>query len=205
MIRTARFRTLSLLGLILLLGLGAVVVRASGLFIAVQDPERLARPVAPIPLLAPPSSEGYEQLPAGVVDTSISAPDDRPVAYLAQPPSGLDQSLAVNFPNINDWSSSDSVEFFVLASVRYSGSGHTVLVTTARPSPEAARESWVLGDETIRLADGSLAWVSTDKPGETPNRLVMVNEDDLIITVASDLPIETIQELASQIVVKQGH
>ncbi len=74
-------------------------------------------------------------------------------------------------------------------------------MTTARPSPEAARESWVLGDETIQLADGSLAWVSTDKPGETPNRLVIV-KDDLIITVASDLPIETIQELASQIVVK---
>ncbi|HET90311.1 MAG TPA: hypothetical protein ENN99_06185 [Chloroflexi bacterium] len=203
MLGTARFRMLSLLSLILLLGLGAVVVRASGLFTAVQDPERLARPVAPIPLLAPPSSEGYEQLPADVVDTPISAPDDRPVAYLAQPPSGLAQSLAVNFPNTDDWSSSDSVEFFVLASVRYSGSGHIILVTTARPSPEAARESWVLGDETIQLADGSLAWISTDKPGETPNRLVIV-KDDLIITVASDLPIETIQELASQIVVKQG-
>jgi hypothetical protein len=137
------------------------------------------------------------------VDISKSVPDDRPVAYLAQQPSGLTQAMAVNFPDIIDWSSPDSVEFSVLASVRYSGSGHIVLVTTARPSPEAARLPWVLGDETIQLADGSSAWVSTNQPGETPNRLVMLR-DDLIITVASDLPIETVQELVSQIVVKQG-
>lgn len=201
MLRISKFKTVSLLALLLILGLAAVAVRAYGGLLVQHPEERSAAPVPP--LLAPPGSEGYEQLPTNAVDISKSVPDDRPVAYLAQQPSGLTQAMAVNFPDIIDWSSPDSVEFSVLASVRYSGSGHIVLVTTARPSPEAARLPWVLGDGTIQLADGSSAWVSTNQPGETPNRLVMLR-DDLIITVASDLPIETVQELVSQIVVKQG-
>jgi hypothetical protein len=195
--RILSLKVLSLLAVLLALATAMIVAQASGVFISVENPEEISLTSAvPVPpLLAPPSGDYVR-----VADVSTSAPDDRPVACLVEPPQEFALSVEVNFPDIGNRSSSGDVAFFVLASVRYAGSGHTILVTTAELSPEAAKQPWVLGNETVRLDDGTRAWQTIDQPGDTPNRLVLL-KDDLIITIASDLAVEKIQELALQIVV----
>ncbi len=188
------------LGLLAIVAISIVfvtTVTSSG-FINVRDPETAKGPVIVPPLLAPPGQAGYISQQTGSV---ITAPDGRPVAQLAAPPVDLAQGIAVNLPNSNPMQNAATVSYAILASVRYTGNGHIVLVTTARPSLAAAQQPSVLGDQTVKLDDGSTAWGATGIPGDTPNQLVLVR-GDLIITIAGDLPINSLKVLAAQVVIK---
>lgn len=190
-----KFLGLSMIATILLT-LGAAAA-ASGL-INVRNPETVGEtPGLVPPLLAPPGQEDYIKQRSDVV---IAAPDGRHIAQFANPPADLAQSIAVNLPDTQPVEANE-VAYTILSSVRYEGHGHTVLVTTARPSPAAAQQPTVFGNQTFRLADGSTAWGMTGMPGEVPNRLVWVR-GNLIITVASDLPLDDVKALAIGVIIR---
>ncbi len=177
---------LVIVGLVLLVGLvGTAAVGA-----VVQRPE------APPPLLAPPDSVSYEQQSSS--DALIVADDGRLIAQLRQPPAEFDESIGVYLPEMKPWEDPEAEAYAVLASVRYVGSGGTILVTTAQPSPGALRLMAAPGERAIQLG-GTEAWLSTDMGGDFPNRTLFIQED-LIVTVAGDLPPETLQELSAQVV-----
>ncbi len=186
-----------LLAIAVLLLVSTTAAFASG-FLNVLNPETAKGPAIVPPLLAPPGQAGYANQPAG---EGIIAPDHRPVAQLLAPPADLSQSLAVNFPNGPSEASSAMISYSILASVRYGGNGHTLLVTTARPSRAAAQQPTVLGNQTIKLPEGTTAWVTTGIPGDTPNQVVFLR-NDLIITVAGDLPVSSLAEFAEQVIVE---
>lgn len=188
---------LILLAMMAVLLIGTAITTASG-FISVINPETVAGPAIVPPLLAPPDQAGYSDQKTGTV---ITAPDRRPIAQLGVPPAEFSQAISVNLPKSQDSPSASTVSYTVLASVRYRGNGHTVLVTTANASPAAAQQPTIFGNQTIKLHDGSTAWVSTNIPGDTPNQLVYLR-GDLIITIASDLSVNMLKDLAAQIVVK---
>ena len=177
------------IGLVLLIGLvGTVAVGA-------VEP----KPEAPPPLLAPPDPVGYERQSSS--DVPIVADDGRPVAQFSQPPAEFSESVEVYLPEMKPWEDPEEEAYAVLASVRYSGSGGTILVTTAQPSPGALRQIEAPGEQAIRLAGETDAWLSTDMGGDFPNRVLFI-QDDLIVTVAGDLPPAELQELAEQVVIK---
>ncbi|MGI0016969.1 MAG: hypothetical protein ACREBU_26400, partial [Nitrososphaera sp.] len=190
------------LSLTLLLVVGIVIggiAQASGLINAL-NPEAVKPNVPAVvpPLLAPPSGEGYK--PQAVMN-KITASDGRPVAQLDSPPANLAQAISVNLPDRpgNRAIADSDVYYEVLSSIKYEGNGHVLLVTTARPSPAAAQQLTAFGDQTIQLTNGKTAWITMNLPGDVPNRVVFV-EDDLIITVVSDLPIQEVQVLATQVI-----
>lgn len=180
---------LLIVGLVLLVGLvGAVAVGA-------EEP----KPEAPPPLLAPPDSVSYERQPSS--DAPVVADDGRPIAQLRQPPVEFAESVEVYLPEMKPWEDPEAEAYAVLASVRYVGSGGTVLVTTAQPSPGALRLMAAPGEQAIQLGETE-AWLSTDMGGGFPNRVLLIQED-LIVTVAGDLPPEQLQELTVQVAVNE--
>ena len=180
---------LLIVGLVLLVGfVGTVAVGA-------VEP----KPEAPPPLLAPPDSVNYEQQPSS--DAPVVADDGRPIAQLRQPPAEFAESVEVYLPEMKPWEDPEAEAYAVLASVRYVGSEGAVLVTTAQPSPGALRLMAAPGEQALQLRETE-AWLSTDMGGDFPNRVLFVRED-LIVTVAGDLPPEKLQELAEQVVINE--
>ena len=160
--------------------------------------------IAPIvpPQLIPPEETGYVTRQPG---SSVTAYDGRPVAQFAMTPADLSQTFAVRVPEIRSIDPQipeylNGISYTILATLRYTGNGHTVLVTTARPSAAAAQKETYIGD-LVTLSNGSMAWVRTRVPGKFPNQVILVH-DDLIITIAGDFPINVLQELATQVVLK---
>lgn len=180
-------------GLVLILALG-VGAAASGVM-TVRDPETARGPVITPPLVAPPG-EGYTSRQAG---TPVKAPDGRPVAQLKDGPAHL-SSVSVNFPEQRGVPAGQ-IAYAMLAGIRYEGGGNLVLVLTMKPSPAAAQQPTTLGNQTVRLEDGSVAYVSTGMPGEAPNRIVQVR-GDLIVVVSGNLPIDQLQTLMTQAVIQ---
>lgn len=103
----------------------------------------------------------------------------------------------------------NAIAYEFISSTRYRGNGHTIFVTTARMSPAAAKLKYSFG-KPDKLADAtevgitvaceslpsdSLEDDSCVEGSPTPNRVVFMR-GNLIITVASDLPIEQVKALA---------
>lgn len=193
--KNSRLLFASVFALLILVAVVAGTTAAG--FVSVLNPESVKSPSLVPPLLAPPG-EGYV---TQKTDSSITAPDHRPVAQFADLPRELSESLAVNFPASQTAIGENTIAYTVLSSVRYSGNGHTVVVTTARPSVRAANEPSVFGNQTITLRNGENTWATTGIPGKTPNQLVFVRQG-LIVTLASDLPLNTLSDLAMKIVIK---
>jgi len=162
---------------------------------------------APAALLPPPDME-YVPLPAGT--TEVDAPGL--VAYLADPPAHLTESMGLFAPPRRPWMCPNARAYAILACVRYQGDGHTVVVSTVEFSP-AAEEAYARGEvmlegEPITLADGTPAWFSETEPDECwdspPPNQVAWQEGDLFICVASDLPRKDVEALATQVVLNLG-
>jgi hypothetical protein len=143
------------------------------------------------------------QLPVGLIEVKTSGP----VAYLADPPAELTESIGLFAPPRIPWMCPNAPAFAILACVRYEGDGHTLLVSTVEFSPAAkealARGEVRLGDESIILADGAPAWFS-EHMGWPPPNWVAMQEGDLVICVAGDLPRAEIEALANQVVFDPG-
>lgn len=149
------------------------------------------------PRLAPPGSAGYVPQQAG---KPVAAPDGRPVAQLDVVPANL-QNVTVSLPTPLTPPPAAHVAYQILASVRYEGAAHSVLVTTTRPTAAAAQQPTVFGSYTTQLANGTTAWARLNMPHREPNQVVFLH-NDLIITVASDLSINDIKALAAQVVIR---
>jgi len=136
----------------------------------------------------------YTNLPAAA---KIPNPDNRPIARLSDIPDFVQNTAALipkNLPNLKD---RDVVSYQITSSVRYTGNNRTVLVTTARPSAATINRQISFG-ETSKLADGSIVQVRTNVRGNTPNAVVLTR-NNLVITIASDLPLEDVKNLARSI------
>lgn len=182
----------------LLLSVGSTFLTSS--YVGAQSPESTPNPAteAPplsLPPLIPPTLEEYVKQPLNV---PITARDRRPVGKLVNPPGKLAQEIYVNLPPDTKTFEPDVVAFKVRSSVRYVGNGHIVVVTTAVPSPAAAKLLTNLGNQEVQLPNGSTAFATDGLSTDTPNRLVF-KRGNLIITVASDLPIDQIKGLAANV------
>lgn len=165
------------------------------------------------PLIAPSEVENYVVLQPG---QKITGRLGLPAAQLINPPAELAQEIAVWVPeelpkgmNSVPSPAPGEISYEVISSTRYRGNNHTIYVSTARPSPAAAKLKLDFGKRD-KLADGTEAGVvvgcdAVDTKttagyacvagGDTPNR-VQFRRGNLIITVASDLPIEQVKNLA---------
>jgi len=153
--------------------------------------QEVAKSEAPPPLLAPPDSVSYESVhPANV--------SSRPIALLRQVPSYLNPEAEIYLPEFKAWEDPNQEAYAVLSSLRYSGEGFSVLVTLAEPSPGAFQQLNRLGEEKVELPDQGIAWLSRDMGGEYPNR-ILFQQNNLIVTVAGNLPPDRLIELAQQV------
>jgi len=204
-----RIKLFGLTALILvLIGVGMVTLprtmSGSGV-LAVRSPETVVQrgdaPSITVPSLIPPDQSLFA--PQAVAEPVV-VPDGWPIAEFATLPSGL-QALAVYVPPILHASRPDEVAFVHLGSVRYTVSGHPIFVTTYRPSTAAASRILGLGNQTVHLRNGSVAWIKTglspEGRGGATNDVVQMHSG-LLITVASDLPVAQLQMMAADVVVQ---
>ena len=195
---TARFIGVAAAGIAGLLFLGTVVGAPAAGVLNVINPEAAHQgPVQVPPRLAPPASVAYTPLSAGM---TIVSPSGHPVAQLAPVPADLGQPVSVYLPQFIPMAA-DRVSYEIVGSVRYVGSGHTVVVSTAMASPKAAQIPTLLGGSSTQLADGTPAWVDARPKDNVPDQLTFVR-DGLIVTVAGDLPAEALRGLADHVVLK---
>lgn len=192
-----KFRFFAILATIGLLSLG-LVIGASGIVNVIDPASDSAREAVLSPLLMPPDS-AYVKISS---EHSIAAPDKRTVARFDQIPAGFDQSIWVSFPEQKaDVENADQVSFRIISSIKYSGEKGWVTVTVAKPSSAASAQGFLLGDQEVTLANGITAWATNDKNSDGSNQVAFV-QDDLVISVISDLSVIDIQELSDQITIK---
>ncbi len=187
---------------ILILG-GVVIFSQTSLaseFIRAVNPSDTHDTAAIVPpALIPPSKNpsGQNIQPA---EGGILAPDERPVAQISDPPKEIAGSTYVDFPDTANILEED-IGYVILANITYSGEKGTVAVSTSRPTLAASALPVALGDQEIKLSDGTTAWLTMQGSGDFPNRVVFVR-DNLIITIAGNLSGEEILSLAEQITIK---
>jgi len=92
------------------------------------------------------------------------------------------------------------VSFDILATIRYSGSGQVIYVSTVRPSPLAVTQSLGLGNQTVQLTDGSVAWTDSGLPGGVPNRIVLA-KDGLLISFHGDQPLDILKDMLTSLII----
>jgi hypothetical protein len=150
-------------------------------------------------LLDAPNTDSYVTRASG---STIAAADGRTIAQFTQVPPILSQKVSAEIP-YNEPVDASRVGWQILSSVRYQGNGHTVYVTTARPTQAAAPpgSQMILGNSSFQLPDRSTAWEMTGDP------TVMANEvrwfkNGLIVTVGGDLSIEELKGLAASVALK---
>ena len=80
----------------------------------------------------------------------------------------------------------DQIAYSIIASVRYRGSGKTVFVTTSKASPKVAMQQTSLGNKTMQLDNGTLAWQTVGILGAVSNQIVFT-KGDLIVTIAGNV------------------
>ena len=150
------------------------------------------------PLLIPPDDAGYEQRSLQKSEL-LSALDGRAVAQLADIPADLSGDVGLRLSEIKPVDA-DQIAYSIIASVRYRGSGKTVFVTTSKASPKAAMQQTSLGNKTMQLDDGTLAWQTVGIPGAVSNQIVFA-KGDLIVTIAGNVAPDELSTLASKIVI----
>lgn len=158
-------------------------------------------------LIPPSGAVKYVVLPPG---EKITGRLGLPAAQLIKPPAEVAQEIAVWVPpKTTEPFRPEEISYEIISSTRYRGNGHTIFVTTARPSPGAAKFKQYFGHPD-KLADGTPVGVKIDcespdaqtsgiyscvSGSSTPNQ-VQFMRGNLIITVASDLPLDQVKELA---------
>lgn len=210
-VRTAGFgrpmQGMSLAVLTLLL-VGSVAYAAST-FIRVAPPERpnvLAKSSAVIGMLFPPP--GYAQYrpigPRRAARQSGSA-----IAYLRQPPTGFGVSVWIpvirqlKVPAPRPAPGFEGLSMANRSVVQYRQGRHTILVTLDQPSQRLAEKPLLLGEHTVRLPNGHLAWITLNTGSQESNMVATVS-GNYVVALASDLPMATAERLATEVVVIQA-
>lgn len=195
------FRTRWLLGsigglsVLVLVALAGPTLASPALIVRNSEGARMKNEVPPlaIPMLRPPTGVAYTPHDAAQV---IVRPDRATVAQLSATPAGMGK--VETFLPEQGSPDNGKISFAILSTIRYSGNGHFVYVSTVRPSIEAAKQPLGLGNQTVHLADGSTAWADSNLPGDVPNRIVMVR-DGLLIAVEGDLPVEALKGMLTSL------
>lgn len=197
------------------LGSIAIGVTLAGLLFALAKPE--ANPTAAtrseLPVVVPETYKGNLDisLPPPLLQTSdqgsfavhagplpVRAPDRRPVAQLSKPPAALEGQVLALFSPLAPPAAADEIAYDMLATVDYQGSAR-LLITTSQPSEAAAKHPMLLGHKTLAFGAGRQAWqITAEVNPDLPHQIVWT-EGKLIITVASDLPLKELLELAETV------
>lgn len=144
--------------------------------------------------------------------TDVPSPDGRAVGRLSPVPSGLAQSVSATFPPcdvpkvapVSQVPPSEQVSFRVLSQVQYSGSLGTLTVVTAVPSAAAISAGLDLGNRSGSLPDGTELWsmqFATDGTNFPANHIEWF-KDGHIVELASDMPLDSLEALATNIAVR---
>ncbi len=152
-------------------------------------------PPLALPMLRPPSDVAYTGHDAA---QPIARSDGATVAQLATIPNGMD--TVETFLPEQQPARGGIVSFDILATIRYSGGKQVIYVSTVRPSPLAAAQPLGLGNQTVQLADGSVAWADSGLPGGVPNRIVLA-KDGLLISVEGNLPLNMLKSMLASLVI----
>jgi len=145
------------------------------------------------PLQAPTDAVTYvRDTPQQVAATTGGA-----VAYLANPPTNIDELTKVGVTGFSSPMGATSIRLQSI--VEYTGGGHTVVVALHELAPElAGANSLVLGDRTVELDNGRRGWSSV-RPNWHQRQVVMFTDDFYLVVVASDLPGEAVERMASDV------
>jgi hypothetical protein len=146
----------------------------------------------------------------------ISGLDGDLAAQLTSPPAELAQQISVwsppSPPPNAEPDPPDAIAFEFVSSVRYQGSGGTVVITTLRPNANAAnvkilsRKEDKLGngkavnivEDCKKLAKGAEPESCASPDSPTPNQVIFIQQG-LIVSVESSLSIPEVKKLAAQI------
>lgn len=195
---------LGVLGAITYLARSGPASTARSSTFAAPSPRSAAPPSAPAPpLVAPPpallppnGAVSYRSISSGV---PITAPDNRPVAALSRVPATLSQSTGFVFPgSAHPVDTGSRPSYQVLSVVRYSGEGGTLSISTSRPSASAL-QGLQLGNSSIQLPDGTVAWIAPSGPSGVQMRWL---KQGLIVTLTGSLPSSELKRLAPDVVVR---
>lgn len=125
-----------------------------------------------------------------------------PVAYLAKVPSVLRGTVGTRVYQGGSWTTTNTGVGLKLHSlVRYSGTDHTLIVALFEPSPTLiARYQVLLGEHTVHLTTGQSAWTTVTPNSYQPDQVAFIS-GRYIVSIASDLPFQRIERIASAITV----
>lgn len=145
------------------------------------------------PLRVPEYGVTYQPYTSG---TAVTRPDGQRIARLRATPVDMPQVEAY-LPRQREPDAGE-ISFALLGNIRYTGQSAHIQITTFRASPAAAGRPLLLGRDTVRLVDGSTAYINVGLPEKSPNRVAFVREG-LIIAVSGDVAIELLKEVAATV------
>ncbi len=192
-----------LFALVSVLLVGTTLVTASGFLkpvnsqsaFTIEDPKDMVL-VGTINL--PPADAVYMNLESG----KVVPQGEFPIAVFRETADSSAQPVAAFFPDLSKGTgvAPDEIGFTIVACVRYATENGDIYLTTTIPSPLAAQKNLVMGSQEIHLMDGKAAWLNRLDKGDLPNRLLFV-DGELIMTIASKLPIDQIESIATNVII----
>lgn len=156
-------------------------------------------PVILVPLsIAPPEESDYLEHP---VELPLESATTKPIARLSNTDSV--QNMSIREADIPEFTDPDAVSFLVFYTIRYELNDGTVYLSTSTPSPAALEKNLGFGGEVAHLENGLEVWLDANIDSDvTPNAVSFI-DDDLIITLAGNVSLERLQELAAQVVIER--
>ncbi|MCG8366528.1 MAG: hypothetical protein MJA27_24740 [Pseudanabaenales cyanobacterium] len=160
-------------------------------------------PIAPPPLFPPDETTADEITSNDSIvfevasNDSIESPLGNEIAIIENLPTGLrNRILLQEFETSPDFEDSNEVSFAIRSVVTYIGDEGKVSISISTPSQAALDRNLILGD----TEEGGIS-VTTDMPGELPNRITYMRGES-IITIAGDIPSEELVQLLENVVVR---
>ena len=180
-------------GLVMFLIPATIVASSAAGSFSIRNPETPRQadesPALAAPLAVPERGVTYARLAQGSV---VIRPDGVGVGQLSSIPADLPEVETFLPDQVS--ANSSQISFAVLGNVRYKGIGGQVQVTTIQPSAAAATRPLLLGNTSVKLPDGSVAWLDKDR--------VAFVRNGLIIAVSGDITVEGILAMAADVVVR---
>lgn len=155
-------------------------------------------PVILVPLLIAPTEESEY----------LEYPIDLPLESTAKPMARLSkiesvQNMWVREADKPEFTDPEAISFLVYYTIRYQLHDGTVYLSTSSPSPAALEKTLGFGGEVAHLDNGLEVWLDANIDSDiTPNAVSFI-DGDLIITLAGDLSMERLQDLAAQVIVER--
>lgn len=169
----------------------------------IQNPEQAEEAKLAVPLLISPDFDSYSTLSAIDSVQSLADTASVPFAYTTKLPDNFGEAeVSYMFPSAEDWWQSEGVIGFPnLSNVRYTSANHVLVISVSKFNPGALKQEFIAGEETITFTDGSQGWLTSGRLDQFTNAIV-VFRNELIVTLASDLPQGDLTEIAESLVIE---